>query len=137
MTKTFPELLKQYRKENKLSQAAFAKKIGISQSMVAWYEVGKHRPTADDYPMFAKLLDMPIVELVNILYPTEQYNEYERFLVKLDSDLPLEEIQKDYKIVLDDMELTEEELKEAIESIRFNRFKKNNQQNVISFKQKD
>lgn len=125
--KTFSELLKAYRKEHNLSQTALAKKLGVSQSLIGMYETNRNKPTPEDYPLFTRLFEISIVELINTLYPLSEHNEYERFLVKLDSRIPVEELKKDYLIELDGLEVTNDELKEAIESIRYNRFKKNNQ----------
>lgn len=137
MLKTFPELLKEYRKEHNLSQAALAKKLGVSQSLIGMYETNRNKPTPEDYPLFTRLFEISMVELINALYPLSEHNEYERFLVKLDSGIPVEELKKDYLIELDGLEVTDEELEKAIDTIRFNRYKKSMKPDVIPFKQKD
>lgn len=41
----FPEILKELRKRHNLSQSALAKKIGVSQASVGYWEKGQRTPT--------------------------------------------------------------------------------------------
>lgn len=134
MPKKLGEMIKAYRKEHKLTQAEFAKKIGKSQQIVAKYEGNINRPTAEDIPMIAKALDVPVHLVVAGIQNSliGDNDDYHRFLVKLDSGTPIQELTQEYQIVVDDIEVTAEELKEALDSIRYKRFKDNtNPSNVI------
>ena len=42
----FPAILKELRERNKISQAALARQVGISQSLIAQFETGEKVPNA-------------------------------------------------------------------------------------------
>ncbi|MBQ8909232.1 MAG: helix-turn-helix transcriptional regulator [Clostridia bacterium] len=52
----FAERLKQILKDNKMSQVALAKKIGMSQGIVNNYCTGKREPTLDVLILICKAL---------------------------------------------------------------------------------
>jgi transcriptional regulator with XRE-family HTH domain len=61
---TFGQRLARLRKARGLSQTALGKRIGISQRMVAYYEVESDRPPAHLLPALAKALSVSIDDLM-------------------------------------------------------------------------
>lgn len=55
--------LKQLREKNKLTQYAFAERLGVKQSTVSMWENGENMPTADKLPKIAGILRCSIDEL--------------------------------------------------------------------------
>lgn len=55
------ELIKQYRRENKLSQREFARNCGLSHSLISLIEMGRNpqtnKPMAQDLDTYKKLAD--------------------------------------------------------------------------------
>lgn len=63
---TVGERIHTYRKKLGLSQAAFAKKIGASQSAVYYWESGKRQPRVEQLARMAGALQVPIWELLGV-----------------------------------------------------------------------
>lgn len=61
---TFGQRLARLRKARGLSQTALGKQIGISQRMIAYYEVESDRPPAHLLPALAKALAVSIDDLM-------------------------------------------------------------------------
>ncbi len=64
LLKSFPEILKEKRKEKKWSQEELAKKAGISTMQVSRLESAKHMPTISTIIRLAPYLSYPIDELL-------------------------------------------------------------------------
>ena len=62
----FAERLCEVLKENNLSQVAFAKKIGMSQSVVNNYCTGKREPTLDVLIAICEVLDISSDYLIGL-----------------------------------------------------------------------
>lgn len=52
--------LKEIREENKLSQSAIAKELGVSQASIAQYEMGKSCPNEDILLWYANKFDVSL-----------------------------------------------------------------------------
>lgn len=61
--------IKTYRERNKLSQAELAKRIGVSQRNVSYYEKGEHIPPADMLKKLANIFNVSVDELLGIEKP--------------------------------------------------------------------
>jgi len=57
--------LKELRENAKLSQAKFAKEIGVSQSTVGMWENGKNKPEYETLLNISKYFNVPLDYLVN------------------------------------------------------------------------
>jgi len=57
---SFPERLKELRKDKKLSQNALSKQIGISQAAIAKWEKGIIVPTLESAVIIAKFFNVSI-----------------------------------------------------------------------------
>jgi transcriptional regulator with XRE-family HTH domain len=62
---SFPENLKRIRKKRGMSQEALAKRLGISQRSVSHYEENTRYPAIDRIYDIARVLDVPIEELIS------------------------------------------------------------------------
>ena len=58
------EALKYQRESANLSQSKLAKKTGISQQKLSYYETGKHSPSIDDCILLANFYGITLDELV-------------------------------------------------------------------------
>ena len=65
------ENLKYQREGLGLSQSALAKKTGISQQKISYYESGKHSPPIEDCITLAKFYGISLDELVGFDYEKE------------------------------------------------------------------
>lgn len=70
-----------YRKAKKISQRAFAKLIGVSNSRISNWEQGTHRPDVDILADICKVLEVSPSELLNIRLSTDELTDHERQLV--------------------------------------------------------
>lgn len=62
---TFPENLKRIRKERGLSQKMLADMLGISQASISYYELSVEYPTIDKVYDIARVLEVPVDELIS------------------------------------------------------------------------
>lgn len=60
------DYIKQYRKENNLSQTAFAKQLFVSKQAVSKWENDKALPDVTMYPVLSELLQVSVDELMGI-----------------------------------------------------------------------
>lgn len=65
--KNHPHTLRDLRKEAELTQAELAKRLYISRQTLAGYENGKRNPDLISASLMAKVLDVTLDELVEIL----------------------------------------------------------------------
>ena len=61
---TFGERLKQIRNKQGMSQNSLAKKIGIRQCVLSWYESDKVQPTIDRIEWLCTALNVSATELL-------------------------------------------------------------------------
>ncbi len=67
-----------YRKKRGLTQAALAKRIGISAQQLQKYEIGKNRISASRIKILAEILDVPThYFLLDAKDPKEKPNSFE------------------------------------------------------------
>jgi len=60
----FAEIIKELRKEKKLSQKQLSEKLGVSQSAIAKWEVSKTEPTASALLLLSKFFDVTVGQLL-------------------------------------------------------------------------
>lgn len=68
----FPEMLYQLRKKHQWSQAELAKKIGVAQSSINYWEKGERTPSIDACKKLADALNVSVIDLLDI----KDRNEY-------------------------------------------------------------
>jgi len=130
--KAFSELIKQYRKEHKLTQGDFGKLINKTQVTVSNYEKDVHFPSdAEEISAIAQILNQPVSYIVDAIRYSRKgiIEENKAVLVELDKSGKLEDLQRRFKFLVNGEELTGEELKEALEFIKFKRFSKRDDAN--------
>ena len=64
MTSRLAKRLKELRAERGLTQAALAKRAGVTLSYIGRLEIGRHDPQLSTLKKLAKALKVPIAELV-------------------------------------------------------------------------
>lgn len=62
---SFPDNLKRIRKKRGMSQKSLAQRLGISQRSISHYEENTRYPSIDRIYDIARVLDVPIEELVS------------------------------------------------------------------------
>lgn len=68
---TIGEKIKKARKASNLTQTELAKRLGVSQQMIAAYENGKRNPKAETLLTIATALNVPVFDLIEpILDPS-------------------------------------------------------------------
>lgn len=126
----FSDLIKQYRKENRLTQAEFAKKIGKSQVQVYNYERDYHYPKANDVRTISRIIGEPdSLVLKAIEYSKNSViKEYDDLILDL-GKLSEEDIRSKYKVMIDGVELTDQEFEKIKETLEFILFKRSRERN--------
>lgn len=64
MSHNFPENLKYYRKENKISQEELAAKLNLTHQAVSHYENGKRACTVDLLVKISEILNVSVEDLL-------------------------------------------------------------------------
>lgn len=64
MNETFGQRLKRMRKEMKLTQKEFAKKVGVSECYICAYERGKYMPSMASLEWICQTLGVTATELL-------------------------------------------------------------------------
>ncbi|WP_150284319.1 helix-turn-helix domain-containing protein [Rummeliibacillus sp. TYF-LIM-RU47] len=121
----FDVMLRTLRKRENMTQGELAEKLGITQGSLSHYERGEQFP---EVPVLLKIGEFFDVSLDQLMYAVmksanEVIDENNRLLVDLDNNIPIPELRGKYKFVSDGKELTDEEIKAALEQIQFQRFK--------------
>lgn len=121
----FSTLLKQFRKERKLTQAEFANKIGKSQQIVAKYEKDINFPPSEDIAIISDVIGVSCSKIIQsiIFSKTGELETLCMQSIKLDDEQSFIDFMSFFQVVIDDQELTTDELKEAVQYIRFLRYK--------------
>ena len=119
--KTFGEIIKQYRKDNKLTQEDFAKIINKTQVTISNYEKDVHFPSdAEEIKAIANILSQSVVYIVDAI----QYSR--NGIIENNQPLPTEltrnKLRELYNFTIDGVEVSEEELNKMIHIVRFERF---------------
>ena len=98
MEKTnIPEILKACRKEVNMTQAQFAKTIGIKRSAYAYYESGRTRPKIETLRTIAKVYGLDVNTLIS--------NEESNFLhqdneQKINFDIKIDDIKNKFETII-------------------------------------
>jgi len=119
--KRFGELIKQYRKNHKLTQGDFANLINKTQVTVSNYEKDVHFPSdAEEIKAIARLLNQSVVDIIDAIQYSRKgdIENNQPFPFELTRD----ELQERYTITIDGVDVTEEELNKMIHIVRFERF---------------
>ena len=123
----FGDLLKQLRKEKKLTQKELAEELELDQSSISNYESYKKLPDVDTMMKMAIVFDVPVQELIDArnytahgIKPSTSY--FEKFISEKKSKTVFDEnILKNIPWAVDGQEVTPEEVEEAIKYIKFQR----------------
>lgn len=115
---TFPQRLKDLRKAHKFTQSQLADKLGITQANISRYEVGEQGP---DFETLINLSEIFSVSLEDLVFSAGYTQEDLDFVLDANK-ISAEELRDKYKLVIDGVPATEEEINEAIKAIRFKRF---------------
>ena len=76
---SFPELLRQCRKQKHMSQAELASLLGVTQQAVGKWESGKSSPDPTTVAKLAEILDTTADYLLGLFDPTAEGQTEERF----------------------------------------------------------
>ncbi|ACQ71944.1 helix-turn-helix domain-containing protein [Exiguobacterium sp. AT1b] len=140
----FGDLLKQLRKEKKLTQKELAEDLELDQSSISNYESNKKLPDVDTMMKMAIVFDVPVQELINArnytahgIQPNGSYGitwadrvsensrESDRVWQLKNSTYNVRKFNenelKNIKWEVDGQEVTPEEVEEAIKYIKFQR----------------
>ena len=120
--KPFSQLIKQYRKEHKLTQTDFGKLINKTQVSVSNYEKDVHFPSdAEEIKAIARILNQPASYILDSIEYSRRgiIEQNEALLLDLEKESNIKTLQQRYKFTLGDQEITEDQLKEALEFIKF------------------
>ncbi|WP_214737470.1 MULTISPECIES: helix-turn-helix domain-containing protein [unclassified Exiguobacterium] len=134
----FGDLLKQLRKEKKLTQKELAEDLELDQSSISNYESNKKLPDVDTMMKMAIVFDVPVQELIDArnytahgIKPSTSYfdkfiNESKTVYIPYDREKKSktvfdENILKNIPWEVDGQEVTPEEVEEAIKYIKFQR----------------
>lgn len=104
---TFPELLKEIRRETGLTQSAFAEKLNVSTVLVAMLETGQKEPTKKFVENIANKMRVMPQSIIPFVYNVNKYNEnhmskLEKDLVNLGMKLQRDLIKRKAKNILDE-----------------------------------
>ena len=80
---SFPELLRQCRKQKHMSQAELASLLGVTQQAVGKWESGKSSPDPATVAKLAEILDTTADYLLGLFDPASEGQTEERFLRQL------------------------------------------------------
>ena len=120
---TFSQLIKKYRKTKGLTQSDFGKLINKKQVTVCNWEKDVHYPNdVEEIKLIAQLINQPVSKVVDSIQYGKKgiVNQSETLLIELDKMADYK-----YKLLVDDKEITEEELEKMLELLKFERFKQN------------
>lgn len=107
-----------YRKEKKLTQEELAKKVGVSRTTLVNYENARRKP---DYEILQRIADILEVSTDMLLGRENEFTSDEEMFLEDVNKMNLEELLNKYDFGMD---LTEQEILEAIAFIKFKRSQK-------------
>lgn len=122
----FGDFIKKRRNELNFSQKVLSEITNKNQSAISQYEAEKHFPTEiHEYLDLANALEISIIELMETVNYSKNIGTKSKYPYQID----LEEFgnikSKNYiKLLLKGEEVTEEEIKEAIDFIKYKRYTK-------------
>lgn len=134
MNVKFGELIRNYRKNKNLTQIEFGDLLNKSQVTISAYEKNKHFPTsANEIGDVAKLIGQSVNTVVaSIKYAkTGEYDD-NRVIVDINSKSSMKVLKEGYQFIIDGVEVTDEELKDMINQVLFNRFKEKNTISILT-----
>lgn len=132
------ERLKKLRKERKWTQEDVAKKLNIPRSTYSNYESGKREPDFETAQLFAGLFEVSIDYLLGRTddkQATVQKDPVDKLIEYLELELTDEEIMERMTFKVDDLTLSDEEVREFIAFVRAKRFMKKTQHSGASIKE--
>lgn len=124
-TMDFSELIKTYRKSKRMTQKDFGELIGKKQVTISNYEKGVHYPNdVEEIKLIANIINQPVSTIVDSIQYAKRgiIEQHEALLIDLDK-MTDDELQQQYKFVVDGKEITGEELEKMLELLKFERFK--------------
>lgn len=113
---TFGDRLKKSRQDKKLTQIDVAKKLGIDDTTISKYENNKSEPDNDTLKKLSSLYDVSVDWLMG-----KPKDSVDKMIDYLELNLTDEEIMERMTIRIDDMILSEDEAKEFIAFVRYQR----------------
>lgn len=114
---TIGDRIKEARLKAKLSQTELADLIGVAQNTLSAYEAGRRIPTLKKMDELAKHLDVKTSWLRGEIEYTPSQKEFLTF-IEQKKKIDIEELKsKNFKLVIDGEEATEEEIENAIRII--------------------
>lgn len=119
----FGQKLKSLREKKKLTQTEASKALEISQNIISQYESGTRIPSFENLIKMADYFGISLDEMVFDAQPAaDSYMEENKdFLADIEKNISPRELLGKYNLVIDGEPATEEEIKEAINLIKFNR----------------
>lgn len=118
----FGDKLRILRKNRNLSQKDLGKQLGMAFSTISGYEMGTRMPDLDKLKKIADFFEVSVDYLLD--RETNMNLNEKEFLNDVDK-LSIEDLKAKYKIVIDDISVSDEELLGAISWIKTNRQLKN------------
>ena len=99
----FPELLKNIRKETKLTQSGLAAKLGVSAILIAMIESGQKEPSKKFVEVLATKMEVSPRAIIPFVYSTNKYSDdsaFEKHLSQFGMSLQKQLISKKAKNIL-------------------------------------
>lgn len=99
----FPELLKNIRKETRLTQSALASKLGVSAVLIAMIESGQKEPSKKFVEILAVKMDVSPRAIIPFIYASNKYiddSPFEKRLSQFGMSLQKQLISKKAKNIL-------------------------------------
>ena len=124
-TMDFSELIKMHRKSKRMTQKDFGELIGKKQVTISNYEKGVHYPNdVEEIKLIASVINQPVSVVVDSIQYAKRgvIEQHEALLIDLDK-MTDNELQQQYKFVVDGKEITGEELEKMLELLKFERFR--------------
>lgn len=124
----FSQLIKKYRKENKLTQVGLAKKLNRKQTTISNYEKGVHFPNnPEEIRAIAALLNQPASYILEAIEYSRSgtIEKHEALFIDLDK-LSEDDLVKKYKFLVGGKEISGEELAKMLKLLEFERFNEKN-----------
>ena len=99
----FPELLKNIRKETKLTQSELASRLGVSAILIAMVESGQKEPSKKFVEILANKMEVSPRAIIPFVYSTNKYSNdsvFEQRLSRFGMSLQKQLITKKAKNIL-------------------------------------
>lgn len=120
----FSKLIKNYRKDKKITQEKLGDILDRNQGTISNYEKSIHFPNnPEEIKAIAALLNQPVSYVIDSIEFSRSgiIERHEPLLINLD-ELSEYNLQKKYRFMVEDEEITFEELEKMLYILRFERF---------------